>query len=86
MNPIQANLLKSISQPHRRLQTGSQETVPVEWIQQTSWLLAARRDQKMYTEKFKTIKMSSATGKINDNRNPCFSSRKPVLFNTTSQY
>lgn len=27
------------------------------------------RNQKIYTQEFKTIKMSSATGKINDNQN-----------------
>lgn len=63
MNLIQANLLKSISQPHFRLQKGSQETMPVEWIKQTSLLLAALRGQKIYTEKFKTIKCQVPQGR-----------------------
>lgn len=65
---LQANLLKSISQPHVRLQMRSQETMQVEWMKQTSFASGStQRGQKVYTKKFKTIKMSSATGKINDN-------------------
>lgn len=80
MDRIQANLLKSISQTH----WGCRQEDPRRQCKWNEWnnifcLWQHSRSQKTYSKKFKTIKMSSATGRINDNQ-------KSVFLKAESQY
>lgn len=63
MNLIQANLLKSISQPHFRLQMGSQETMQVEWMKQTSFASGStQRARKCTPESLRQLKCQVPQG------------------------
>lgn len=58
----QASLLKSNSQPRLRLQTGSQETMQMEWIKQTCFASGSTRARRHTPKNLRQLKCQVPQG------------------------